>query len=171
MRVFKRKSECYVETAGTINVMDKPDDKANQSRAEEVDIKKVIEKYGIMPIEMLNMAKQPLFIDNLGSELTYNERLKQIQEVEDYYDTQLPAKVRKAFRDSKDNFYNALITGNYEKFIDYKILEQDQIAEIESKRNAKKIKIAQLENQLANTEKELENLRAVKEVKMNENQV
>lgn len=169
MRKFKRKSECYVETAGTINVMDKPDDKANQSRAEEVDIKKVIEKYGIMPIEMLNIAKQPLFIDNLGSELTYNERLKQIQEVEDYYDTQLPAKVRKAFNDNKDNFYNALITGNYEKFIDYKILEKEQIAEIESKRNAKKLKISQLENQLANTQAELDSLKATKEVQTNDN--
>lgn len=168
MRIFKRKSECYRESAGTINVMERPDDKANQSRAEEVDIKKVIEKYGIMPIEMLNIAKQPLFIDNLGSELPYNERLKQVQEIEDYYDTQLPAKVRKAFGDSKDNFYNALITGNYENFIDFKILEQDQIAEIESKRNAKKLKISQLENQLANTQAELNML---KEVKSNEDKV
>lgn len=168
MRVLNRKTGLYHETKGTINVMEKPDDKANQSRAEEVDIKKVIEKYGIIPIEMLNMAKQPLFIDNLGSELSYNERLKQVQEIEDYYDTQLPAKVRKAFGDSKDNFYNALITGNYDKFIDFKILEQDQIAEIEAKRNAKKLKITQLENELANKQAELNQLR---EVKINEKQV
>lgn len=162
MRTFKRKTDCYFVTNGTINRLEREDDKANQSRAEEVDIKKVIEKYGIMPIEMLNIAKTPLYIDNLGSELTYNERLKQIQEVEDYYDTQLPAKVRKAFGDSKDNFYNALITGNYEKFIDFKILEKEQIEEIENRRNAKKIKIAELENQLETTKIQLNELKGLK---------
>lgn len=162
MRTFKRKTECYFITKGTINRLEREDDKANQSRAEEVDIKKVIEKYGIMPIEMLNIAKTPLYIDNLGSELTYNERLKQIQEVEDYYDTQLPAKVRKAFGDSKDNFYNALITGNYEKFVDFKILEQEQIEEIENRRNAKKIKIAELEKSLEATKIQLDELKGLK---------
>lgn len=155
-RKFRRKSELYYETVGTFNKMENEGDKANQDRALECDIKSVIEKYGIMPIELLNKAKEPLFIDNLDIEGNLNEKIQMRNRMDDYFET-LPAKVRKEFNDDKNNFYSSLITGNYDKMIENGILERTQAEQFEAKRQAKNLKIQELQNNVSKLEGELNN--------------
>lgn len=159
IRKFKRKSDLYNESAGTINKMENCGDKANQERALECDIKAVIEKYGIMPIELLNRAKEPLFIDNLDIEGNLNEKIQERNKIDDYFDT-LPAKVRKEFQDNKNVFYSSIITGQYDKLIDNGVLERNQTEELELKRTEKSRKINELTTQVNNLKGELENAKA-----------
>lgn len=167
-RKFKRKSELYRETEGTINIMDNEGDKANQERALETDIKTVIEKYGIMPIELLNKAKEPLFIDNLDLESNFNQRLQQRNRIDDYFET-LPAKVRKEFNDDKNTFYTSIVTGNYDKMLEYGVLEKEQANQLETKRLEKINRITELEKNLETIKGELNNAKLQLETKTNNN--
>lgn len=155
-RNFRRKSSLYYPTEGTYNHLENEGDKANQDRALECDIKAVIEKYGIMPIELLNKAKEPLFIDNLDIEGNLNERIQQRNRMDDYFDT-LPASVRKQFNDDKNTFYASVVTGNYDKMIENGILEQKQVEVLEQKRLAKQNRIKELEQNILNLQGELTN--------------
>lgn len=167
-RKFKRKSDLYRETQGTINKMDNSGDKANQERALETDIKTVIEKYGIMPIELLNKAKEPLFIDNLDLEGNFNERLQQRNRIDDYFET-LPAKVRKEFNDDKNTFYTSIVTGNYDKMLEYGVLENTQAQQLETKRTEKINRITELEKNLEIMKGELNNAKLQLETQTNNN--
>lgn len=146
-RLLKRKSELYKKTNGTINRLADAGDKANQSRAEECDIKRIIEKFGILPIEMLNKAKEPLYLDTLDIPRDINARLQEKYRVEDYFES-LPAAVRKEYNDSADVFYNKIQLGDYELAKKYNILENSHINSLEERRLKTQKEIESLQNQI-----------------------
>lgn len=120
-----KKYDLYKEKEGTRHQMIDESDKANQARAEETDIRLMIQKYGIMPFEMMNQAKENLYLDMRGESMTINEKLKMKQQVDDYFN-QLPANVRKNYADNKELFYEQIITGEFEQLIKDNVFTEQQ---------------------------------------------
>lgn len=89
---------------GTKNVMKNEADKANQDRAQETDLKLMIEKYGIVPLNP-DVANEPLYLDNRGTELTIGQRNENLRKIKEYF-LDLPAKIRKEYNDDYINFTN-----------------------------------------------------------------
>lgn len=158
---LKRKFECFKEKEGTTNKMIDDEDKANQSRAEETDIKLMFEKYGIMTYAMLDKAKENLYLDMRGENLTLNERLKQKQEIDEYFET-LPAKVRKNYKDNKQLFYEQIMSGDYSQLIEDNILTQEQAKNYSTIINKDKETINNLQNQINALKQKYENIGEVK---------
>ena len=144
---LKNKWECYKETEGTTNKMVDSADKANQERLEETDIKIMIEKYGILPFELLNQAKENLYLDFRGENMTINERLKLKEQVDDYFE-QLPANVRKNYDDDKQLFYEQIVTGEFEQLIKDNVFTQEQADNYASTINSTKQKINDMTKQI-----------------------
>lgn len=144
---LKNKWECYKETEGTTNKMIDSADKANQERLEETDIKIMIEKYGILPFELLNQAKENLYLDFRGDSMTLNEKLKLKEQVDDYFE-QLPANVRKNYNDNKQLFYEQIITGEFEQLIKDNVFTQEQAENYKNTINSTKTQIEDMKKQL-----------------------
>ena len=144
---LKNKWECYKETEGTTNKMIDSADKANQERLEETVIKIMIEKFGILPFELLNQAKENLYLDFRGENMTINERLKLKEQVDDYFE-QLPANVRKNYDDNKQLFYEQIITGEFEQLVKDNIFTQEQAENYTNTINSTKQKIDDMSKQI-----------------------
>lgn len=144
---LRRKSDIFQETEGTYNKLKNEDDKANQSHAEELNIKNMLIKYGCVPDQFLNKATEELYINNIGTDLTLNERLKQEQQVTEYFEN-LPARVRKKFNDSPKEFFQGLALNKLDKYKEYGILNDNQIERLNKVNNAKNTKIEELQNQI-----------------------
>ena len=135
------------EKEGTIQEFADEGDKANQERYEDTNIRLIIAKYGIMPFEMRNQAQENLYLNNLGESMTLNEKLQMRQEVDEYFEN-LPANVRKNYNDSKEEFYQSIMTGDFEKLKADNVFSEEQVTEYSNQLNAQKNKMAQLEQQL-----------------------
>lgn len=146
-RKLRTKTGLYIETPGTLNKMETLDDRANQSRAEECDIKMIIEKYGTMPLEYLNAAREPLYLDNRGTELTLTERLKQKAEIEEYFKT-LPASVRKEFNDNYDVLIETINDKEYNKLTEYGIFTNEMVENYQKQDNEMSNKISELQREI-----------------------
>lgn len=68
----------------------------NKSQAEDVDIYKCIEKYGVEPLMRQSMAKEQLYLDNTLRFNNLQDAINAKNQMEEYYN-QLPARVRKVF--------------------------------------------------------------------------
>lgn len=145
--VLKNKFENYKPREGTIQQYQDESDRADQTRAEECNIKKMIEKYGVMPFEMLNKASEQLYLNNLGESMTLTEKVKMREQIDDYFNN-LPAKARKEFKDDKEVFYNSIITGQFDKMIEYGIFDEQQKELYSNQLTATTNKIKDLETQL-----------------------
>lgn len=143
----KIKMKNYIESEGTYHFMADECDKANQTRADETDIKLVIEKYGILPLEMLNKASENLYLNNLGENMTLNERLKEKEKIDTYFQS-LPAAVRKQFNDNPEILYQSIMTGEYDKLLNNNILSEDQINNINEQKAIKERQINELKKEL-----------------------
>lgn len=155
--VLKNKYENYKPREGIINKKINEADEANQSRAEECDIKKIIEKYGIIPTELMKKANEPLYLDMRGSEMTLNERLQMHEQVANYFET-LPAKIRNKYNGNPNMLYNAIISGEYGTMVEDNILTENHKEELELMRTEKERKIQeniQMINNLTNQINEL----------------
>ena len=141
---LRNKYDNYKPREGTIQ---KNTEGADQSRAADTDLKIMIQKYGIMPFELLNKAKEPLYLNNLGESMTINEKLKMREEIDLYYEN-LPANARKAFNDSKENFYQSIMSGQFDKMIEYGIFEKQNADIYKEQLNTTQNKINELEKQL-----------------------
>lgn len=161
--VLRKKSEIYKEKEGTYNYMKDEGDKANQSRAEECDIRTMLIKYGCTPDQFRNMATEQLYLNNLGEELSLNEKLKQKEQADEYFET-LPAKVRKQFNDNKELFYTGLIKGQYDKYLETGVIDAIQVEAYKKQEEQKQKTITEL-----NTE--IENLKGrLNDIQQNDNQ-
>ena len=145
--IFKNVYEEMKEKEGTYNKMINENDRANQERAEETEIKKIIEKYGVLPFELVNSVKEPLYIDMRGDTLTLNEKLKQKREIDEYFEN-MPAIIRKSYKDDKELFYQKILSGEFNQLINDGILTEEHAKELKSQLNEKENKINQLQNQL-----------------------
>lgn len=165
---LKNKYECYCETEGTYNKMIDEADKANQERAEECDLRIMIEKYGIMPFELLNQAKENLYLDMRGESMTINEKLKMKEQVDDYFE-QLPAKIRKNYKDNKNLFYEQIITGEFEQMLSDGIFNEQQVNVMQKQRLEKQNKIAEMQKQIEQMKGELNEYQNQTIIKENSN--
>lgn len=156
--VLKKKMELYRETKGTINKMANEGDKANQSRAEDCDLKNMIAKYGIMPFELQNQASENLFLDMRGTDITMGERLKQREKINEYFE-QLPAVVRKNYADNPEQFYQLIMSGDYTQLLKDNVFNQEQVNQFNEIRNAKQKQIDDLQMQLQQAKNDLEQMR------------
>lgn len=146
-QILKKKHEQYVEKEGTYNKMENEDDKANQSRVEECDLRLMIEKYGVLPFEVLNQAKENLYLDMRGDSMTLNEKIMERQKVDDYFEA-LPALVRKNYNDSKEEFYQTIMSGDLEKLALDGVFSYDQTEELKKIRNHRQNEITNLQAQI-----------------------
>ena len=154
--IFRKKYECYRTSIGTKQKFLTLDDKANQERALECDIKKIIEKYGLIPAELLNVAKEPLYLENYGESMSINEKLQEKYKVKQYFES-LPAKLRKEYDDDVDNFYLKIKANEIENMIGRKIFTEEYAQTITEKNNAINEQIKNLENQIKNLKGEINN--------------
>ena len=139
-------TETLTEKEGTYNIKKDEKDMAEQDRI-DCDIKRMIEKYGIMPYEFLNKVKEPLYLNNLGESMTLTEKIKQREQIDNYFET-MPAGIRKDFNDSKELFYNSILTGEFDKLIENGIFEQKQAEQYNNQLNAQSNKLKELEKQI-----------------------
>lgn len=163
----------YKTSKGTTHTMLTEDDKANQARAEEVSIKEVIRKYGIMPNEMLNSAKENLYLDNTNEDMSLNERIELRRKTDKYFKT-LPANVRKEFKDNNELFYEQILTGNFETHKKTGVFSQEQIDNFNYQRNLKTAELNSLKEQaklmderIKNYEKQIADLQKNNEIHTN----
>lgn len=135
------------EKEGTTQKYKDEGDKANQERYEDTNIRMIIAKYGIMPFELRNQAQENLYLNNLGETLSIQQRLEMREEVDQYFEN-LPASVRKNYKDSKEEFFQAIMTGDFSRLKADNIFSESQIEEYDKQINAQKYKMQELEKQL-----------------------
>ena len=121
------KYENYKQRKGTENI---GISKCCKEDAEEVNIYKCIEKYGMGQILNQTMAQQPLYLDNTNTPKTIQEAVEMQKQCEEYF-LQLPARVRKVFDDNKDIFYQKYIKGEYADFLTTGVVTEDMINELQ----------------------------------------
>lgn len=123
---LKNKYEEYREKEGHTQI---GESLTNQSQAEDADINKCIEKYGIQSLIAQTMASEPLYLDNTNRNMTLDEAVRQRQQMDEYF-AKLPAKARKQFGDSSEIFYQKYKTGEFDDMLTYGILSKEQIMAI-----------------------------------------
>ena len=118
----------HQQSTGTIQTMDHEADCADQTRADETEIKKMIEKYGILPLQSMLNAKEPIFLNCFTGETTeetYN-RIEDIKRTEEYFNN-LPANVRKQYGDDYRNLWEDLQNNKFQKAQNLGIMENEQV--------------------------------------------
>lgn len=154
---MKNKFSSYKETKGTENKMIDEDDKANQSRAEELNIKTMIKKYGVIPFEYMNKVTEPLYLDMTGDELTINQRLKMKEETDAYFDS-MPANIRENYHHNKEEFYQMLVNGKFNQLMNDGVVTQEYVDNYNNKKYAKDNQIAELNKQIQQMQNTLNTL-------------
>lgn len=155
---MKNKYDTYKPKEGTENKMIDEADKANQSRAEELDIKTMIKKYGIVPFEFMNKVSEPLYLDMTGDELTINQRLKMKEETDAYFDS-MPANIRENYHHNKEAFYQMLVNGDFNQLQNDGVVTQEYIDNYNKKKYAKDNQIAELNKQIQQMQSTLNTLK------------
>lgn len=156
-RILKRKTNLYKPTLGTINKMTDMSDKANQEQAEEVTLRTIIKKYGIIPRDLLEAVEEPLYLDMRGDSMTLNEKLKEKSKIDDYF-RNLPAKVRKEFKDSTEFFYETTQSETLEKLEELGIFTHEHITDVLNKRNEPKNELEYLKKKVEEQNEQIRNL-------------
>lgn len=137
MQILKKKYENYKRHKGTY---DFGESRTNQASAEEVDIYKCIEKYGASQLINKTMAQEFLYLDNTNRNLTLDEAIRQRQQLTDYFLNQMPARARKIFGDSPEQFIEKYKAGEMDNFLKTGALSNEQILKIEEEENKRKSK-------------------------------
>lgn len=101
----------------------------DQSQAEDTDIYKCIEKYGIQSLIRQTEAKEFLYLDNTNRNLTLDEALRQKEQMNEYFKN-LPARVRKQFGDDIEIFYQKYNRGEFDEMLNHGILSKEQVQAI-----------------------------------------
>lgn len=140
------KYENYKQRKGTKNV---GISKCCKEDAEEVNIYKCIEKYGMGQILNQTMAQHPLYLDNTNTPKTIQEAVEMQKQCEEYF-LQLPARVRKVFDDNKDVFYQKYIKGEYADFLTTGVVTEDMINELTINKGDFENENAQMDKNSAN---------------------
>ena len=112
---YKRKEGIYGEG---ISMTDK-------SQAEEADIYKCIEKYGIATMMRQSMAQEPIYLDNT-KKMTLQEAVNMRKYMDEYFE-QLPARCRKVFGDDPETFYQKYKSGDFNDFLNTGVMTEEQI--------------------------------------------
>lgn len=115
MKVLRKKFECYRPTKGTY---EKGESLTNQSSAEETDIYRCIAKYGATQLINKTMASEFLYLDNTNRNLTLDEAIRQREQLTDYFLNQMPARARKIFGDSPEQFVEKFKAGELDNSTD-----------------------------------------------------
>lgn len=118
---FVNKYENYKKRVGTIC---KENSKTNQSSAEDCDIYKCIEKYGIQALMRKTEATELFYDDLRNRPKTLDEAMRLQKNLTEYFKQQ-PAKVRKSFGDNPQEFYHKYRKGDFNNFIKQGILNDE----------------------------------------------
>lgn len=142
---FKTFYDTIVEKEGTTFT---DESLTNQDSEKEVNIHKVIERYGIKALMEKNKPEEEMYIDlNFYEEMDLNSILEYRKKTEEYYN-QLPAKIRKEFGDDYNEFWQRYTDGKLDNFVEKGIISEESVAEINRIQKAQKDKyIAELTNQ------------------------
>lgn len=124
--ILKKKFENYQPKQGTIH---EGVSKCQKSDAEETNIYKCIEKYGMGQILQQTQASQPMYLDNRLTPKTLDETLKLQEECYKYFE-QMPARARKVFEDNKEIFYQKYIRGEFADFLTTGALDEEMISQL-----------------------------------------
>lgn len=109
--------------------------KTDKSQYEDSDIKCCLEKYGMGALLCQNAAAEPLYLDNTYRNLNVADAVRLRNELKEYY-LNLPAKVRKAFGDNPDIFYEKYKQGEFNEMKMYGILTDEMEENINEERKA-----------------------------------
>ncbi len=120
---FVNKYENYKQREGTIN---EEISLCKKDEAQEVDIYKCLEKYGMGQLINQTMAMQPIYIDNTNMPKTLQESVQMQKDFDEYFKN-LPARVRKVFDDNKDVFYQKYMRGDYTDYLTTGVMTQDMV--------------------------------------------
>lgn len=119
-------SERYVKKGTVITEKSKTD----LTQQQDSDIYAMFEKYGVNGVIPQTKAGNYMFIDTINDPLmqkmTLQETLLMENEIEEYY-ASLPAKVRKVFGDNKREFLHKYKNKEFDNFLNYGILSQEQV--------------------------------------------
>lgn len=135
MQVLKKKYDNYKQHIGTY---DFGESRTNQASAEEVDIYKCIEKYGASQLINKTMAQEFLYLDNTNRNLTLDEAIRQREQLTEYFLNVMPARARKVFGDSPEQFIEKYKAGEMDNFLKTGALSQEQILKIEEDETKRK---------------------------------
>lgn len=104
--------------------------KTDLTQQQDSDIYAMFEKYGVNGVIPQTKAGNYMFIDTINDPLmqkmTLQETLLMENEIEEYY-ASLPAKVRKVFGDNKREFLHRYKNKEFDNFLEYGILSQEQV--------------------------------------------
>lgn len=104
--------------------------KTDLTQQQDSDIYAMFEKYGVNGVVPQQKAGTLMFVDTIHDitmqKMTLQETLHMENELEEYY-ASLPAKVRKVFGDNKREFIHRYKNKEFDKFLEYGILSQDQV--------------------------------------------
>ncbi len=123
---LKTKYDEYKTRLGTKNV---GESKCCKEDAEDTDIYKCIEKYGMGQIVKQTQAMEPMYLDMTAMPKTIDEAVALQNECEEYFNS-MPARARKIFNDNKDIFYQKYIKGDFADFITTGALTEDMVSEL-----------------------------------------
>lgn len=123
---FVNKYENYRAREGTIQTGESMTD---TSQAEDVDIYKCIEKYGIQSLLNQTQASEFLYLDNTNANMGLAEAIRQREQMEEYFKN-MPARARKVFGDSVDTFIEKYKNREFDDFLTTGALSEEQTAKI-----------------------------------------
>lgn len=135
------KYDTYIQKEGIYGIGESMTDK---SQAEESDIYKCIEKYGIATMMRQSMAKEPLYLDNT-TKMDLADAVRMRETMDEYF-AQLPARVRKTFGDNSEIFYQKYKAGDFNDFLNTGVLTEEQINCIRIAGGEDEIKFEKVEN-------------------------
>ena len=151
---FVNKYENYRTREGTYNIKASPDDMANQENAMYTSVKKMIQKYGILPKSTQTTPNEQLYIDNTYNDMTINEKLKFRRDLNDYFN-ELPPQLRKKFQDNPNDFIESVIYKEYDKLVETGIYSQEYAEQQRQKDLEKQNTISNLTQQINNLQAQL----------------
>ncbi len=140
------KYEAYKPHEGTYNVGESLTDK---SQAEDAEIYKCIEKYGITSLIRESQAKEPLYLDNTGT-MTLTEAVNFRKEMDNYF-ASMPARARKLFGDNPEIFYQKYQTGEFDTLFQAGALTKEQAELIKEQRNEQRLQENNYSDNTANS--------------------
>ena len=121
---LKTKYDEYKQRIGTKN---QGISKCNKEDAEDTNIYKCIEKYGMGMILQQTQAMEPMYLDMTTMPKTIAEAVEMQNQCEEYFNS-MPARARKVFNDNKDVFYQKYIKGEFADFITTGALTDEMVS-------------------------------------------
>lgn len=95
----------------------------NKTRAQEIEIKNIVQMYGMESLIAKWQASEPFYTD-MRDVVTTQNALELRQAANEYFEN-LPARARKIFGDNPDIFYEKFRNGEFEGFIENGILTEE----------------------------------------------